>query len=188
MVGLFVEPGRGALSIKPFHRTCGRLLWSVNDEVSVKSCGLTMWSKSVCKKLDSTVFKESLLASGDRRKIVDCYRDWTYEAIVVDLYSKRHDFHVAVKHWVHDFNIGVAIRPENYFNVVHIFDKCRWERRGDGHRLLLARVPYIRMPGNWSNESTREVGADGSIALIEIDNLPGGTPSQKRTHFCGTTC
>jgi hypothetical protein len=45
-----------------------------------------------------------LLASGDRRNVVDRYRYWRRDAIVADLDERRHPFHVAIENWEHDMN------------------------------------------------------------------------------------
>ncbi len=73
-----------------------------------------------------------LLAEGDRRNVVDRYRYWRHEAIVADLDTRRHPFHVAVENWGHDFNIGSVIRTANAFNAAafHIVGRRRWNRRG----------------------------------------------------------
>ena len=55
----------------------------------------------------------ALLAEGDRRNVVDRYRYWTLEAIVADLDTRRHPFHVAVENWAHDLNIGSVVRTAN---------------------------------------------------------------------------
>ncbi|MBX7557524.1 rRNA methyltransferase, partial [Streptomyces sp. tea 10] len=47
-----------------------------------------------------------LLREGDRRNVADQYRYWRMDAIIADLDSRRHAFHVAVENWEHDFNIG----------------------------------------------------------------------------------
>ena len=79
-----------------------------------------------------SLYDESLLAEGDRRNVVDRYRYWRHEAIVHDLDAHRHDFHVGVENWGHDFNIGSVIRTANAFNAkaFHIVGKRRWNRRG----------------------------------------------------------
>ena len=59
---------------------------------------------------DDERYDEELLAEGDRRNVVDRYRYWTMEAIVADLDPRRHDFHVAIENWQHDFNIGTIVR------------------------------------------------------------------------------
>ncbi|MDB2391727.1 hypothetical protein N9V91_01800, partial [Acidimicrobiaceae bacterium] len=51
-----------------------------------------------------------LLAEGDRRNVVDEYRYWSREAIIADLDTHRHKFHVAIENWEHDFNIGTVVR------------------------------------------------------------------------------
>ena len=55
-----------------------------------------------------------LLEHGDRRNVVDAYRYWRHDAIVADLDARRHDFHVAVENWGHDFNIGSVIRVAGF--------------------------------------------------------------------------
>src|SRR5262245_35465253 len=73
-----------------------------------------------------------LLAEGDRRNVVDRYRYWSREAIVADLDTRRHAFHVAIENWQHDMNIGTVVRTANAFLAaeVHIVGKRRWNRRG----------------------------------------------------------
>ena len=73
-----------------------------------------------------------LLEDGDRRNVLDSYRYWSREAIVDDLDSRRHAFHVAIENWQHDFNIGTIVRNANAFlaHTVHIIGKRRWNRRG----------------------------------------------------------
>ena len=73
-----------------------------------------------------------LLAKGDRRNVLDRYRYWTRAAIVADLDTRRHQFHVAIENWQHDFNIGTVVRNANAFLAaeVHIVGKRRWNRRG----------------------------------------------------------
>lgn len=64
--------------------------------------------------------------------MLDHYRYWKHEAVVVDLDTRRHAVHIAVENWGHDFNIGSVIRTANAFNVAafHIVGKRRWNRRG----------------------------------------------------------
>jgi tRNA G18 (ribose-2'-O)-methylase SpoU len=65
----------------------------------------------------------ALLAEGDRRNVADRYRYWRVEAIVADLDTRRHPFHVAVENWRHDLNIGAVVRNANAFLAaeVHIY-------------------------------------------------------------------
>ena len=73
-----------------------------------------------------------LLRNGDRRNVVDQYRYWRMEAVVADLDTRRHPFHVAIENWGHDFNIGSVVRTANAFNAAafHIVGRRRWNRRG----------------------------------------------------------
>ena len=75
--------------------------------------------------------------------MVDRYRYWTIEAIVADLDTRRHDFHVAIENWQHDFNIGTIVRSANAFlaREVHIVGKRRWNRRG---AMVTDRYQHVR--------------------------------------------
>ena len=77
-------------------------------------------------------YDPELLAEGDRRNVVDAYRYWTREAIVADLDTRRHPFHVAIENLGHDANIGTVVRTANAFGAqaVHIVGRKRWNRRG----------------------------------------------------------
>ena len=77
-------------------------------------------------------YDPELLEHGDTRNVIDSYRYWTMEAIVADLDSKRHRFHVAIENWQHDLNIGSIVRTANAFlaNTVHIIGRRRWNKRG----------------------------------------------------------
>jgi tRNA G18 (ribose-2'-O)-methylase SpoU len=81
---------------------------------------------------DDDRYDPQLLADGDARNVVDRYRYWRLEAIVADLDTRRHPFHVAIENWQHDFNIGSVVRTANAFNAaaVHIVGRRRWNRRG----------------------------------------------------------
>src|SRR3954464_2824280 len=111
-----------------------------------------------------------LLAAGDRRNVVDRYRYWNVEAIVADLDQRRHDFHVPMKNWQHDFNIGTIVRTANAFLAaeVHIVGNRRWNRRG---AMVTDRYQHVR------HHATAEDLADHlhqqEVRLLGIDNLPG---------------
>lgn len=116
-------------------------------------------------------YDEALLAEGDTRNVVDKYRYWKLEAIVADLDTTRHDFHVAVENWGHDFNIGSVIRTANAFNAsaFHIVGKRRWNRRGA--------MVTDRYQHEFHHASVRDlVSWAGDLPLIGIDNLPGSAP------------
>ena len=88
-------------------------------------------------------YDAELLREGDRRNVVDRYRYWTIEAIVADLDTRRHDFHVAIENWQHDFNIGTIVRTANAFLAaeVHIVGNRRWNRRG---AMVTDRYQHVR--------------------------------------------
>src|SRR3954464_12433113 len=84
-----------------------------------------------------------LLAEGDRRNVLDRYRYWRREAVVADLDTRRHQFHVAIENWQHDFNIGSVVRTANAFLAaeVHIVGLRRWNRRG---AMVTDRYQHVR--------------------------------------------
>jgi tRNA G18 (ribose-2'-O)-methylase SpoU len=120
-------------------------------------------------------YDEGLLAEGDRRNVADRYRYWTHEAIVRDLDTQRHDFHVAVENWAHDFNIGSVIRTANAFNAkaFHIVGKRRWNRRG---AMVTDRYQHehhhetVEALHAWA--AGHGPGGQG-LPIIGIDNVPG---------------
>lgn len=115
-------------------------------------------------------YDPALLADGDRRNVVDAYRYWTVEAIVADLDTRRHPFHVAIENWAHDMNIGSVVRTANAFlaTEVHIVGRRRWNRRG---AMVTDRYQHIRHHDDvaglvaWARES--------GAPLIGVDNTPG---------------
>ena len=114
-----------------------------------------------------------LLAVGDRRNVVDRYRYWTVDAIVADLDSRRHPFHVAIENWEHDMNIGTVVRNANAFLVsgVHIVGRRRWNRRG---AMVTDRYQHVFHHPDIGDLLEWLVGE--GLPLIGIDNLPGSVP------------
>src|SRR3954469_13902067 len=111
-----------------------------------------------------------LLASGDRRNVVDEYRYWSREAIVADLDRRRHPFHVAVENWQHDLNIGAVVRNANAFLAaeVHIVGERRWNRRG---AMVTDRYQHVRH--HPTLEELPEWAPSVDVPILGIDNLPG---------------
>lgn len=111
-----------------------------------------------------------LLAEGDQRNVVDKYRYWKHDAIVADLDSRRHGFHVAIENWQHDFNIGTVVRNANAFlaAAVHIVGKRRWNRRG-----AMVTDRYQHIIHHPTIEAFAEWAAGESLPIVGIDNLPG---------------
>jgi tRNA G18 (ribose-2'-O)-methylase SpoU len=98
------------------------------------------------------------------------------EAIIADLDGRRHDFHVAIENWQHDFNIGTIVRTANAFlaREVHIVGRRRWNRRG---AMVTDRYQHIR-----HHESVADLADDlaaHGVPLYGIDNLPGARPLER---------
>ena len=127
---------------------------------------------------DGDHWDPDLLRDGDRRNVADRYRYWRMDAVVADLDTRRHPFHVAIENWGHDFNIGSVVRTANAFNAAafHIVGRRRWNRRGamvtDRYQHELHH-PSVADLVSWAGSA----GSDGNgIPLIGIDNVPGSAP------------
>jgi tRNA G18 (ribose-2'-O)-methylase SpoU len=118
-------------------------------------------------------FDPDLLASGDRRNVADRYRYWRLDAIVADLDTRRHPFHVAIENWEHDRNIGTVVRTANAFLAaeVHIVGRRRWNRRG---AMVTDRYQHIRHHA--SIEDLAGWARANTLPIIGVDNLPGAVP------------
>ena len=127
---------------------------------------------------DDPRYDAALLVDGDRRNVVDRYRYWKLEAIVADLDARRHDFHVAIENWQHDFNIGTIVRTANAFLAaeVHIVGQRRWNRRG---AMVTDRYQHVRHHPTIDDFVAWAHGAD--LPVIGIDNLPGSRPLETVT-------
>ncbi|MFT5201706.1 MAG: tRNA G18 (ribose-2'-O)-methylase SpoU [Candidatus Aldehydirespiratoraceae bacterium] len=122
---------------------------------------------------DDPRFDPELLAEGDRRNVLDEYRYWTVDAIVADLDTRRHGFHVAIENWEHDRNIGTIVRTANAFLAaeVHVVGRRKWNRRG---AMMTDAYQHIRSHG--SIDALVEWAAEAALPIIGIDNLPGCVP------------
>jgi tRNA G18 (ribose-2'-O)-methylase SpoU len=118
-------------------------------------------------------YDPELLERGDRRNVVDRYRYWSREAVVADLDLRRHDFHVAVENWQHDFNIGSVVRTANAFlaREVHVVGNRRWNRRG---AMVTDRYQHVRHHPDVA--SLVAWAADAGLPVVGVDNLPGSVP------------
>jgi tRNA G18 (ribose-2'-O)-methylase SpoU len=114
-----------------------------------------------------------LLATGDRRNVADRYRYWRTDAIVADLDTRRHDFHVAIENWQHDFNIGSVVRTANAFlaREVHIVGRRRWNRRG-----AMVTDLYQHVRHHDSVDALVGWARTDQLVVIGVDNLPGAVP------------
>ncbi len=149
----------------------------VRDEHG-EEVGVGPWPGGEAAWPDDEHLDPELLAHGDRRNVVDRYRYWTLEAIVADLDTRRHPFHVAIENWGHDFNIGSVVRTANAFAAagVHIVGRRRWNRRG---AMVTDRYQHVRHHAGVADlvAWAATAGADGgALPVIGIDNLPGSVP------------
>jgi len=111
-----------------------------------------------------------LLQGGDRRNVLDRYRYWSNAAIVAELDTRRHPFHVAIENWQHDLNIGTVVRTANAFNAagVHIVGRRRWNRRGamvTDRYLHVQHHPELADLARWADEQR--------LPIVAIDIVPG---------------
>jgi tRNA G18 (ribose-2'-O)-methylase SpoU len=119
---------------------------------------------------DDPRYDPELLENGDGRNVVDRYRYWTMAAIVADLDSRRHPFHVAIENWQHDLNIGSIVRSANAFlaETVHIVGHRRWNRRGamvtDRYQHVLHHASIAELL-DWATEH--------ELPIIAVDNISG---------------
>ena len=122
---------------------------------------------------DGPEFDQELLREGDRRNVADGYRYWTVDAIVTDLDTRRHPFHVAIENWEHDRNIGTVVRTTNAFlaSEVHIVGKRRWNRRG----AMMTDV-YQHVRHHPTIEDLVEWAGGEGLPIVGVDNLPGSDP------------
>ncbi|MFM1955134.1 MAG: hypothetical protein RL118_1325 [Actinomycetota bacterium] len=120
-------------------------------------------------------YDPELLTNGDTRNVLDQYRYWSMDAIVAELDSRRHKFHVAIENWQHDLNIGSIVRTANAFLAaeVHIIGNRRWNRRG---AMVTDRYQHVRHHPSvedfiaWAATAGAE---GGQLPIIAIDNVPG---------------
>ncbi len=122
---------------------------------------------------DDPRYDPELLAHGDRRNVVDHYRYWRREAIVADLDTRRHPFHVAIENFGHDANIGTVVRTANAFaaRAVHIVGRRRWNRRG---AMVTDRYQHVEHHADIAALAGYALAA--GLAIVAVDNVPGSVP------------
>jgi tRNA G18 (ribose-2'-O)-methylase SpoU len=118
-------------------------------------------------------YDPALLADGDRRNVVDQYRYWTREAIIADLDTRRHPFHVAIENFAHDANIGTVVRTANAFTAaaVHIVGRRRWNRRG-----AMVTDRYQHVLHHDSVDALMAWARENQLSVVAVDNTPGSVP------------
>ena len=115
-------------------------------------------------------YDPELLANGDTRNVVDRYRYWSMEAIVAELDTHRHPFHVAIENWQHDMNIGSIVRSANAFlaHAVHIVGRRRWNKRG---AMVTDRYQHVVHHDTIDDLVTWARAQE--MPIIAVDNVPG---------------
>jgi len=118
-------------------------------------------------------YDPELLTHGDSRNVADHYRYWTMEAIVADLDTKRHPFHVAIENWQHDLNIGSIVRTANAFlaDTVHIIGRRRWNRRG-----AMVTDRYQHVVHHDTVDEFVHWAKDEGVPIVAVDNVEGSVP------------
>ncbi|MFM6981269.1 MAG: TrmH family RNA methyltransferase [Microbacteriaceae bacterium] len=123
-------------------------------------------------------FDPELLQHGDTRNVIDRYRYWSVDAIVADLDTRRHEFHVAIENWQHDLNIGSIVRTANAFlaDTVHIVGRRRWNKRGamvtDRYQHVMHH-PTVDDFVDWCRAH--------DLPIIGVDNVDGSVPIETTT-------
>ena len=158
-----------------------------NPSPELTTWGVGPWQGDLPTGPEAVKYDQELLKYGDTRNVVDKYRYWSMEAIVADLDSNRHNFHVAIENWQHDLNIGSIVRTANAFlaKQVHIIGNKRWNRRGamvtDRYQHILHHQTVEEFVA-WSKTAN-----DGKeMTIIAIDNVPGC--KQLETYKLPETC
>jgi tRNA G18 (ribose-2'-O)-methylase SpoU len=158
-----------------------------NPTPELTTWGVGPWQGDLPTGPEAAKYDQELLKYGDTRNVVDKYRYWSMEAIVADLDSNRHNFHVAIENWQHDLNIGSIVRTANAFlaKKVHIIGNKRWNRRGamvtDRYQHILHH-PTVEEFVEWSKTAN-----DGkAMPIIAIDNVP--SCKQLETYKLPETC
>ena len=158
-----------------------------NPSPELTTWGVGPWQGDLPTGPEAAKYDQELLKYGDTRNVVDKYRYWSMEAIVADLDSNRHNFHVAIENWQHDLNIGSIVRTANAFlaKQVHIIGNKRWNRRGamvtDRYQHILHH-PTVEEFVTWSKTANE----GKSMPIIAIDNVPGC--KQLETYKLPETC
>jgi tRNA G18 (ribose-2'-O)-methylase SpoU len=117
-------------------------------------------------------YDPALLTDGDRRNVVDHYRYWRRDAVVADLDTRRHDFHVAIENFQHDHNIGTVVRTANAFaaRAVHIVGRRRWNRRG---AMVTDRYQHVRHHPDMA--ALLDYATTERLDVVAVDNTPGAS-------------
>jgi tRNA G18 (ribose-2'-O)-methylase SpoU len=140
---------------------------SENPSVELTTHGVGPWQGELP---DDERYDPELLERGDSRNVIDRYRYWTMAAIVADLDTRRHGFHVAIENWQHDMNIGSIVRSANAFaaDTVHIIGRRRWNKRG-----AMVTDRYQHVMNHPDVESFVLWAREAGLPIVAIDNMDG---------------
>ena len=113
---------------------------------------------------------EGLTAQNDTRNVIDKYKGLSVVEIKDDLDRSRHDFHVAIENFQHDFNIGTIARNANAFNAagIHIIGRRHWNRRG-----AMKTEAYMNIFHHETVADFIDWVKQNNLKLIAIDNQKG---------------
>lgn len=113
---------------------------------------------------------EGLTVQNDTRNVIDKYKGLSVVEIKDDLDRSRHDFHVAIENFQHDFNIGTIARNANAFNAagIHIIGRRHWNRRG-----AMKTEAYMNIFHHETVVEFIDWAKQNNLKLIAIDNQKG---------------
>jgi tRNA G18 (ribose-2'-O)-methylase SpoU len=122
---------------------------------------------------DDPRYDPELLEHGDRRNVVDAYRYWRREAVVADLATRTHPFHVAIENFGHDHNIGTVVRTANAFAAaaVHVVGRRRWNRRG-----AMVTDRYQTLHHHPDVAGLVAFARERGLVVVAVDNTTGAVP------------
>lgn len=146
-----------------------------NPTLELSTSGVGPWPGGREEWPEGDWYDPELLEHGDTRNVIDRYRYWRMEAIVADLDTKRHPFHVAIENWQHDMNIGSIVRSANAFaaDTVHIVGRKRWNKRG-----AMVTDRYQHVVHHATVDELVAWAAGEGIPIIAVDNVPGCVPME----------
>jgi tRNA G18 (ribose-2'-O)-methylase SpoU len=127
--------------------------------------GVGPWPGGRAEWPEGEQYDPELLDVGDTRNVIDRYRYWRMEAIVADLDTRRHPFHVAIENWQHDMNIGSIVRS------VHIIGRRRWNKRG-----AMVTDRYQHVVHHDDVETFAAWARAAGIPIVAVDNVEGSRP------------
>lgn len=147
-----------------------------NPSLELSTSGVGPWPGGRTEWPEGDWYDPELLELGDTRNVIDRYRYWRMDAIVADLDTKRHPFHVAIENWQHDMNIGSIVRSANAFaaDTVHIVGRRRWNKRG-----AMVTDRYQHVLHHATVEDLVTWAAENQLPIIAVDNVAGCVPMER---------